>query len=27
LLQMHKEGQVGTEEAQRLRDYLFPPIH
>jgi len=27
LLQMHKEGQAGTEEAQRLRDYLFPPIH
>ena len=26
LLQMHKTGQANTEEAQRLRDYLFPPL-
>jgi hypothetical protein len=26
LLQMHKTGQADTEEAQRLRDYLFPPL-
>jgi hypothetical protein len=26
LLQMHKEGKASTQEAQRLRDYLFPPL-
>jgi hypothetical protein len=26
LLQMHKTGHAATEEAKRLRDYLFPPL-